>query len=244
MAIKWIEYLKCPYCGCEDWIKGGAGNFPILSNSEILGGVPLLVFTNYKQCCGCGLIRQSPRMDDDSLDDFYSTGMYRDYVNESKDNQTDYEMTRYKGLVKLVPKPKPGDKLLDVGCSHGYLLDLAEGYETLGVEPNADYVTSKKPTVRNLDEVSGTWNVITCLHVLEHVPEPWKMAKRLTELLAPDGWLFIETPADTKPGYEPRRLPHIWQIPPWIIRQWFKPLALYYFQDAHHYLHVFRKAAK
>ena len=142
MDIKWISFSECPYCSNKDFISSGTGIHPTISKKEILGGVPLLILTTYRQCLGCGLIRQDPRMDDASLEYFYSSGLYRNMVN-GDDNACDaYESRRYDGFVKILPTPDPGDKLLDVGCSHGYLLDLAEGYEVLGVEPNAAYVLS------------------------------------------------------------------------------------------------------
>lgn len=239
--MPWLDVNECPFCGEKRWIDGGVGQFPVIHNPSIMEGVPLAVITTYRQCIGCGLIRQSPRLSDEEIADFYTSGVYRHFINDTQEQQDKFELARYKRIAAMMPE-KSSDHLLDIGCSHGYLLDMMDGYDTvLGVEPNAAYVTTKQPTVRTLDEVTGLWDVIVCLHVLEHVSDPFQMARAISCLLAPGGWLFIETPANIGNGLNPYRLPHLYHFPPWIIQKMFPSYTLVTFLQTPHFLQVFRK---
>ncbi|MEM6575059.1 MAG: bifunctional 2-polyprenyl-6-hydroxyphenol methylase/3-demethylubiquinol 3-O-methyltransferase UbiG, partial [Pseudomonadota bacterium] len=40
---------------------------------------------------------------------------------------------------------------------------------------------------------AGEFDVITCMEMLEHVPDPVSVIRACTDLLAPGGWLFAST---------------------------------------------------
>ena len=108
-------------------------------------------------------------------------------------------------------KNKEGEKLLDVGCSVGYFLLIAEklGFEAYGMEASGEAVKIAKEkfglnVVQALsfdelpEEFKGPYRVITAFEVLEHVEEPMKFLKSAFELLEEGGFLFISFPSHFK----------------------------------------------
>jgi SAM-dependent methyltransferase len=91
-----------------------------------------------------------------------------------------------------------------VGCGSGGALGVAQalGWHVAGVE--VDEAAAKK--ARRFSErvhvgdllgarfEAGEFDVVTALHVLEHVPDPVGAVRRMLEWLAPDGLLIVEVP--------------------------------------------------
>lgn len=105
---------------------------------------------------------------------------------------------------RYLQKPKPGQKLLDVGCGNGDYLSLASevGWKVKGVEP--DPKALKVARARGLEVVQGSleeianagelFDVITMSHVIEHVHDPVNFVKLAYKCLQPGGILYIDTP--------------------------------------------------
>jgi SAM-dependent methyltransferase len=76
-----------------------------------------------------------------------------------------------------------------------------EGWVLAGTEINEKYkeVVEQIPHVERLyisepDAIPGTFDLITLVHVLEHVANPSALLKRLSAKLAPHGHILIEVP--------------------------------------------------
>lgn len=101
-------------------------------------------------------------------------------------------------------------EILDVGCGGGILseslaklganvtgIDLADqslAVAKLHAEQNGLTITYKKQTVEDLaNQTPAQYDVITCMELLEHVPDPTSIISACVKLLKPNGKLFLST---------------------------------------------------
>jgi hypothetical protein len=240
--MNWITVERCPLCECSMAMAYGQGYAPVFSNPEILGGGPMAIITRYCQCASCGLIRQSPRLDDASLEELYSSGEYRRMINNTPEAMNRDEWNRSERIAKLITS---SGSHLDIGCSRGYLLRISQaaGRMVQGVEPNREYTSMEVPVVPNLNlvvAVGHPWDTITCIATLEHVPDPVDYANKITALLADGGRLILEVPSEKSKG-GPLRLWHLYLFQPWVITRLFHELTLVDFQMTPDYLFILEK---
>ncbi len=93
-------------------------------------------------------------------------------------------------------------RILDVGCGNGqgFLYPLAEaGFKNiLGCDPYLEsgisYPNGLNIKKTEIDEVSGTWDLITYHHAFEHVPDPIENLQCVHDLLESDGVCVIRIP--------------------------------------------------
>ncbi|MFH1479056.1 MAG: class I SAM-dependent methyltransferase [Candidatus Omnitrophota bacterium] len=107
-------------------------------------------------------------------------------------------------LVKLAKRYKREGKLLDIGCSVGFVLEEASkaGFEAEGVELNkkaAEIVSEKGFDVKSLPlkEIAHekeVFDVVILNHILEHIFEVNDFMKDVRGLIKKDGILIIGVP--------------------------------------------------
>ncbi len=160
-------------------------------------------------CRDCGLVFQSPRLSDDSLNNFYK-GAYRELYQGADVISNEVFNTQKKRALHLAgfisADLNPESKVLDIGCSTGALLSAIQdkiGCDVFGIEPGDTYRAFAKeqrlsvfPTLEELKKTQEEpFDLIIMAHVLEHIADPVIYLSDLkNRFLAPDGLLLIEVP--------------------------------------------------
>jgi 2-polyprenyl-6-hydroxyphenyl methylase/3-demethylubiquinone-9 3-methyltransferase len=107
--------------------------------------------------------------------------------------------------------PLKGQQVLDVGCGGGVLSDAMArvGAQVTGIDlaskalrvAQLHALEAQTPNVQ-YREVSaealaaqqpGSFDVVTCMEMLEHVPDPASVVQACAELVKPGGWVFFST---------------------------------------------------
>lgn len=113
---------------------------------------------------------------------------------------------RYRAHAKLLAAVGQGNRVLDVGCSSGYLAEplAARGNTIVGIEldPNAARVAEafcERVLVGNAETMElpfepGSFDVVLCGDVVEHLRDPIATLARLRPLLRAGGRLVLSTP--------------------------------------------------
>ncbi len=107
--------------------------------------------------------------------------------------------------------PLAGKRVLDVGCGGGILSDSMArvGAQVLGIdlstkplrvaelhamEAGTEGVEYREIAVEALaDEQPAGFDVVTCMEMLEHVPDPASVVRACAALVKPGGWVFLST---------------------------------------------------
>ena len=97
------------------------------------------------------------------------------------------------------------NRILDVGSGHGFFLKLCKnkGWEVWGVEPDPDLVKFSRDKLgidvsnARFEEVHYSedfFDVVTLINVLEHMPDPHFVLKKVWEILRPGGLILMRFP--------------------------------------------------
>jgi SAM-dependent methyltransferase len=194
--------LDCCVCGTRD------ADVWRISQDFILGGDAR--FRDVR-CVRCQMIRLDPRPDKSEMGDYYTPETYaRAEDAEGTESELAKRLNEYnrrlaQRAVGAMQEGAAGSRVLDVGCGDGRFLaamaKLGATVEGLETDPVAAGLARRR-TGGVIHEVpledatlpAGTFDLVSLLHVLEHVPDPRATLTEAKRLLKPGGTLVLALP--------------------------------------------------
>jgi SAM-dependent methyltransferase len=181
----------CPVCGqagAQEWLRGPDRLHGRQEKYTLL------------RCRACSLVWLSNPPKPLQMNVHY-TDAYHKLISAGGENSRNRWRDR---KAALAPHKRSGS-LLDLGCSSGAFLESLKGepWRLYGIEMSADGAkTAEARTeaqvfvgdILNATFPRGSFDVITCFDVLEHLYEPLRVMARVGEWLKPGGVFYVLVP--------------------------------------------------
>jgi SAM-dependent methyltransferase len=160
--------------------------------------LPEYLHTRLLICSSCDLVYSSPALEQQVLADCYREADFDSGLESEFAAQTYTSLLQE--ILQRLPKPLSA---LDIGCGDGAFLNrlLAAGVEKVeGIEPSSAPLNSAVPEIRDKirwglfqpeDYPAGSFSLVTCFQVMEHIWDPLELSKGALKLLKPGGALAI-----------------------------------------------------
>lgn len=182
--------IPCPLCGSESF-----------SRLFVKRGYPIV------RCHACDLVYANPQVDERLVLDEYREGsssdLWVDVLTSERQLQLDRE--KFSEILDELEPYRGRGRMLDVGCSIGLFLHLAQkrGWKGVGTELGKRALAHARDRFgvdvvdRPLADAGfepASFDVVALNSVLEHTHEPRSMLREVGELLRPGGALYVIVP--------------------------------------------------
>lgn len=192
--------MKCPYCGSDQIITYYEAKMPnILAACSKQTLKTVNVFSLKASLCkSCLLGFNSSKLNENELKQIYDNYIYISPLQG-------IGLSKYQGMLSTLKKYyNSGDKLVEIGCSEGYLLNQLQmaGYShLLGIEPGPQ---AEQAIRLGLTVIKEYYNEDTffdmdidgfyLMHVFEHFSDPFSILDAMIKHLTSTGKIIIEVP--------------------------------------------------
>jgi len=159
---------------------------------------------NLVKCAKCGLVYLNPQPAGVEIENLYSKEYFIKWYGTEK--KRGFSKNFFRRLMKLSGlNPKPGQKLLDVGCGMGFFLEVARewGWEGKGVEI-APYAVNYCGERLNFNVHCGSletasypnddFNIVTAFDFLEHISGLSSFLSEVKRILKKEGQFIVLVP--------------------------------------------------
>ena len=161
-------------------------------------------------CTHCGLVYTSPRMNQDSYNQFYNDEYRKLYVGTDQPTKAFFEKQRRKGkriytfLAENNLIQSSSFSVLEVGCGAGGIIDFfrEKGATVKGLDLGEEYIMYGRE-VHGLDLEAGTLSdievtakpdLIIYSHILEHILDVRDEIEQIKKCAREDTILYVEVP--------------------------------------------------
>lgn len=189
-AIRNIQE-RCAICGSQDSVE------QLRAPDRFHGGTKIYAL---RRCPTCALVwlADAPRAAE--MGQHYGPA-YDRFIQTAGENSP----ARWVARKSAIYAHRQGGRLLDLGCSSGAFLESlrGQGWELHGIEMSE--AVAKRAESRSGAQVfvgdildapfaAGTFDVVTCFDVLEHVYQPREVLRKVVEWLKPGGIYYVLVP--------------------------------------------------
>ena len=158
-----------------------------------------------QRCSSCGLLFE-PQRRADEVRRLYDEAYFEHYPGGGSYDE-DESLRRYEAAARLrfVRRFAARGDMLELGCATGHFLAASRdaGFAVTGVEPSAEAarrarerygVDVRMGFAEDVDLPPEAFDVVCAWHVVEHIPDPAGVVRRLAGVLRPGGVLALEVP--------------------------------------------------
>ena len=152
------------------------------------------------RCLSCRLVFVREDVTVPELIEYYQQFGASDFVYADPENIENLNYY-FRKLRTLLETRRPRGRLLDVGCSAGYFLDVMDGWERYGIElPSVWADMAHKNygsnihvgTLEDSSYPADFFDVVTLLDTFDHLAAPLETLKECRRILKPGGQIVIK----------------------------------------------------
>ncbi len=159
------------------------------------------------RCKQCHLTYVNPRLKPETLSQLYNSDAISPHSYYQETRHADHKtFTKRLDFLQKISGDKKKLRILDIGCNIGTLLFAAKqrGWECHGIDINAKVkpffkdsgVHLKIGDVLKASYKKNSFDLIVMNDLIEHIPDPRALLRKVHELLKQHGLLFLVTPDD------------------------------------------------
>lgn len=182
--------------------------------NDIIRKNNIIMKLNYYQCKNCGIVYDNYPHNEESQNNFYSI-LYRIMYEDENKRYGRYENEKFvlrkeqvgRYLIdKLKDFINKGDKILDIGCAEGILVNffIKNGYDAYGIDSSTQQILYAKEILGikkvcsgnyiNTDFGTNFFDLIVIHHVAEHINEQKNLFDKIDNDIKLNGFLLIQIP--------------------------------------------------
>lgn len=121
------------------------------------------------------------------------------FYDEYLENRADMRL-----VLNLINKNNKGKSICDIGCGHGELIKKLhlDKFKVMGIDGSQVKVEcltdmgidAEKHNIESMDLKEKTFDVVTCLHVLEHVNSVNRLVETIYNIMNNNGQVYVSVP--------------------------------------------------